>query len=147
MKTLNYQTLFAFALILFFSQAGYSQQEASILEKLKSTIWNAAEYGDGTYDCQFTDSTMVWTFGKSKEFSIVQEFYLSNTINNEFQIEKVGNLSNGNYLIIRAKRTPDDTRPKPISVMEIIELSREKLILKNVNKPERHLVVFEAKEK
>ena len=132
-------------LILFFSNTGYSQQGTSILEKLKGTVWNAAEYGDGTYDCQFTDSTMVWTFGKSKEFSIVQEFYLSSNINNEFQIEKVGRFSNGNYLIIRAKRTSEDTRPKPISVMEIIELTNEKLVLKNVNKPELPLIVFQAK--
>ncbi len=137
--------VYLIVLILFFSNTGYSQQETTTLEKLKATVWNAAEYGDGTYDCQFTDSTMVWTFGKSKEFSIVQEYYLSNNINNEFQIEKVARFSNGNYLIIRAKRTSEDTRPKPISVMEIVELSNERLVLRNVNKPELPLVVFQAK--
>jgi hypothetical protein len=146
MKTFINQTVFVIAFILVFSQAAFSQQETTILEKLKGTVWNAVEYGDGTYDCQFTDSTMVWTFGNSKEYSIVQEFYLSNNINNEFQIEKVGRFSSGNYLIIRAKRTSEDTRPKPISVMEIIELTNERLVLRNVNKPELPLVVFKAIE-
>jgi hypothetical protein len=145
MKTLKNQTFFLFALFLFFSHAGYSQQETSILGKLKSTIWNALDVRDGTYDLQFTDSTMVWTFGKSKEYIIIEEFFLSNSAETEFKSNQVGKNLNGNFLVFRAKRTTEDKRPKPISVMEIIELTNEKLLFKLPDNPGRPYLEFQAK--
>ncbi len=145
MKTIKNQTFFLFALFLFFSQAGYSQQESSILEKLKSTIWNALDLRDGTYDLQFTDSTMVWTYGKSKEYIIIEEFFLSNSAETEFKSNQVGKNLNGSFIIVRAKRPPEDKRVIPVRAMEIIELTNEKLLFKLPDNPGRPYLEFQAK--
>jgi hypothetical protein len=72
------------------------------------------------------------------------EYYLSDSIVKTFNSTKVGNIKEGKYIIKRPIRAIGDTNPPlRVSVVEIVELSRYKLILRGVKNS--NLVEFKAR--
>jgi hypothetical protein len=61
------------------------------------------------------------------------EFYLSNERDSVFNFDRKSGIENGRYIITRMIREEFDERPRPITILEIIEISDNRLLLKSQN--------------
>jgi len=111
-----------------------------------------AELQGKTWQLQgITDVTIVYIYETDK-LSFYRndknignmEYYLSDSIVKIFDSSKVGKVYEGKYIIERPIRAKGcTTQPLAVSVLEIIELSPDRLIVRGANNP--NLVEFKVK--
>lgn len=138
---LNLLTGFSIVLITF---SGLAQVDESTLEKLKANTWRMQDLTDKEVSTKYRNR-LIKKYYKEEEFKSTfrLEFYLSNTIDKEFNSNKVGKTSEGKYIISRKKRKiGDHPRPFPITVLEIVQINKNWLILRNVK--HQHLLKYKA---
>jgi hypothetical protein len=70
----------------------------------------------------------------NKKYLGTLEYYLSDSINQVFDSSKVGKIMKGKYIVSMVLKPPKrSTDLRPVSVYEIIELTQNKLIIRNKN--------------
>jgi len=120
-----------------FSQSGYS------LNEIIGKTWIMSGMTDKTYEDVYDNTTITSSLkdNSEKKYVFKFEYYLSDSIEDSFDPNKVGKVKTGKYLIERplkdSKSNPN--QPQPITIMEIKELSSSRLVLCNI-KQQNNLV-------
>lgn len=118
-----------FSLFLFLfacSLALYSQEQKSVIDLLTSKQWYLQGMTDKTSSEQFTrteqnsylNGELLGTFN----------YYLSDTIDETFDFNKIGTVNDGKYIVSKAK----DNSLSNFSVYEIISISPDSLEIRFV---------------
>lgn len=129
MKRINFiRILELFVLLLVAGEAvcyGQKEGEKSVMSLLQSSDWKMKLPTDKDYEVRmgFTKKELIDYLSYNEgETSVKKSYYLSDTMDENFQHDKVGKIKNGKYIISLPK---DD-----ISVYEIIELTPMTLKIK-----------------
>lgn len=143
-KANNFTRISIIVLISILSNNIWSQKTAFKLSDLSGKKWemkglvgktNFDHYSDSRIS-SYLDGVLIGSF----------EFYLSNSIDTEFDSSKVGVSSEGKYIIKRL--IPDTTKkdapqPRVVTAYEIIELDDDLLIIRNIN--HKHVLEYKLK--
>jgi len=123
--------------------SGAAQDKESTLGKLKANRWHMQGVTDIAVSTKYGNKRIKQYYKEEKfKFTLSSEYYLSNTLDKEFNSSKVGKTFEGKYIIRRVARKKYDNRPKPVLVLEIIQLNENWLILRNVK--HKHLLKYKA---
>ncbi|GAA3564304.1 hypothetical protein [Snuella lapsa] len=118
----------------------------STLELLQTKTWHMQGLTDKEVSDKYDANQITHYFNKKGfEFSEHSEYYLSNTIDQEFDSNKVGKVSNGKYIISRFIREKKDDGPDKISVCEIKEINKNWLIIRNIK--HKHVLRYKGELK
>lgn len=129
MKRINFIRILELLVVLLVigGSVGYGQkeEEKSVMSLLQSSEWKMKLPADKDYEVRmgFTKKELIDYLSYSEgETSVKKSYYLSDTMDENFQHKKVGKIKNGKYIISLPK---DD-----VSVYEIIELTPTTLKIK-----------------
>ena len=138
--TLNILTNILIVLVTFSLAA---QDKESTLDKLQANTWHMQGLSDKIVTNKYGSSQMIQYYKEDEyDFKSKYEYYLSNTIDQEFNSSKLGQATEGKYIISRNKRKKGDNRPFKISVLQIVQINKNWLILRNVK--QKHLLKYRA---
>jgi hypothetical protein len=113
------------------STLAMAQQHEFVLSKLQNKTWIMQGTTDKTIEESFTKGNIICKYNGKHVGTF--EFYLSDSKDTIFDSSKKNKVENGRYIISRMVRDKSDKRPTPVSILEIIELTDEKMVLKNEN--------------
>lgn len=132
MKTnVIFQITSAFVFMLL-ANVAYGQSELapkSTLEALTATRWK--QEGPTSYECfkEYGSDKMIFTFVYSGEKQVITSaFYLSNSIEWDFDERKVGKSTYGRFIVTK-------TEQNPVSIERIIEITEDRLVTQSVPNP------------
>jgi hypothetical protein len=130
MKTIikTYCTLLFILVANLASVTSYGQTSFK-LSDLQGKVWIQQGLGNQLNEEQYENQKLVITL--NKKYTVEFEYYLSDNLDNSFDQSKVGKIMEGKYIIRRALRDNSAQTPIRVSTFEIIELSQNKLVLKN----------------
>lgn len=152
------RTLLIGILLMFFINAEAQSQIEINQSSLIGRKWMYISILENIKYCstlQFTDSTQRKTMiVDSKEVNSIAQYYLSNTIDTEFQSEKVGKNQTGKYIIVEKKVLPTTKQSVPgvhISpqvkfsstdkiIYEIIEVNNNELKLRDISR--KNIIIY-----
>ena len=109
----------------------YGQNSETVMSKLQKKVWVLQNSGDAKITEKYVSNHIFYTVNGKQ--SRKAEFYLSNQKDTVYNSDKKESEVNGKYIISRIVRDESDKRPKPITILEIIEISDNRLLLKNLN--------------
>jgi len=120
-----------------------AQNQATVLESLQAKKWEMQGMTDKTSEIHYQSD--IYTVYLNGEILCKYEYYLSDSIDEAFNREKIGKISNGKYIISQMIVDVNyNKRPVPISVYEIVQLNKNWLIFRYTK--HSHVLKFKAKE-
>lgn len=119
---------------------GAAQDKESTLEKLQLSTWEMQGLVGKTASYKYNINHVTHYFNKVKLG--VFEYYLSDTIDQEFDATKVGKVFDGKYIIKRYISEKGDNRITPVSVFQIKQINKNWLILRNIK--HKHVLKYKA---
>lgn len=133
-KSIHIASAILFSLLL--SMSLFSQNTTSTLSLLKGKKWEMLFPSEKLYKVTeiYSNDTIIHTFTfNGTNVPLFELFYLSDSIDYNFNPAKIGQYQNGRYIIIK------NIRNNEVSVLEIISLSSGFVEFKNI--ANRELVI------
>jgi hypothetical protein len=136
------QTLFLLLVLSLLSISLSAQNETFKLNSLSGKTWIMQGLTDKTYEESYSKDKITSYF--NIKYTASREYYLSDSIVMVFDSSKVGSVDCGKFIVARILRNKDyPEQPLRVLVYEIIELSPDKLIMRNIKNPQ--LLEFKSK--
>lgn len=122
--------------------SSYAQEQKTTQQLLMGKTWDMQGMMGKTMSEAYDENTIT-VYYNGKELG-KDEYYLSDVIEVEFDTSKVGRMSEGKYIVHRAKKEKGYKEELPVTVLEIVQLDETMLTLKNI-KNEHVLLEYKRK--
>lgn len=126
-----------FLILSVLSIFSYSQGHNTTMELLLGKNWEMQGMTDKSY-CQKYSKVKMKSYLNDKIFAN-SDYYLSDTIEENFVEDKIGKKVNGKYIVSRVNKADY------FSVYEIIDINETTMELRNIE--HSHTLIYKAKEK